>query len=81
MMIIVSSHSWRYYDFDIATLKDCFNVICEPLDIIKIYKNNRSWLPAPWKLSVLFRIFQRLPVFCRRIAPPFWTGKNFRRVK
>lgn len=42
---------------------------------------SRSWLPAQWKLQVFTSIFQKLPVFTRRIAPPFWTGKNFRRMK
>lgn len=40
---------------------------------------SRSWLPAPWKPQVITRIFQKLPVFTRRIAPPFWTGKNFKK--
>lgn len=51
-------------------------------DLIPIPKiPNRIWDPAPWSIKPYVQKMNNISLFHRRIAPPFWTGKNFRKVK
>jgi hypothetical protein len=55
------------------------DLLSEKFNRAEALEFSRSWLPAPWNIKPLYKILHFWTLFCRRIAPPFWTGKNFKK--
>jgi hypothetical protein len=71
-----------------STASDNYSDYCKPylyIDLNKLWqrleqlRNSKAWVRAPLKILPHFsRKYYFL--FNRKIAPPFWTGKNFRKI-
>jgi hypothetical protein len=48
------------------------------LEAIALFEESRNWNPAPIKILPIFNL-NPFCLFNRRIAPAFWTGKNFKK--
>jgi hypothetical protein len=55
-------------------------VISRIREEIRKFERSRNWLRAPLKILPAFSL-KIFVMFNRKIAPAFWTGKNFKKVK
>jgi hypothetical protein len=53
--------------------------LCVPGEIVEP-ENPYDVDPAPWVINPPVQKMHNVILFHRRIAPPFWTGKNFKKV-
>jgi hypothetical protein len=64
-----------------TTAADYLRDLEAELSAYEKYLRSRAWMPAPRVIKAPAPALIYTPLFTRRIAPPFWTGKNYRKQK
>ncbi|MDD5511386.1 MAG: hypothetical protein PHI12_11355 [Dehalococcoidales bacterium] len=55
--------------------------VLDEMTPLEKYEQSRDWQPAPAAIRPAITIFGKRFLFNRCIAPRFWTGKNFKKVR